>query len=102
MTDSDYRTILTKVSRFTGHKSTESLLHYIDFAWEKLGVFADIYEIKELQDKLNAVAYSVHSMKADLILLKEKPSRKLVDKIMQQVAELEVFSRVGNNSEIAK
>ena len=46
MTDSDYRTILTKVSKFTGHKNTESLFHYIDLAWEKLGIFSDVYEIR--------------------------------------------------------
>ena len=30
MTDNDYRTILTKVAKFTGHKNINSLFHYIN------------------------------------------------------------------------
>jgi site-specific recombinase XerD len=39
MTDADYRSILKKVATITGHGNEESLLHYLDLAWEELGVF---------------------------------------------------------------
>lgn len=38
MTDSDYRTVLKKVATITGHGNELSLLHYLDLAWDELGV----------------------------------------------------------------
>lgn len=40
MTDIDYESILKRVSAKTGHESVQSLWHYIDLAWEELGVWA--------------------------------------------------------------
>ncbi|ABE29472.1 phage integrase family protein [Paraburkholderia xenovorans LB400] len=39
ITDSDYRTILKRVAVFTGHGDEQSLLDYIDLAWEEMGIF---------------------------------------------------------------
>lgn len=39
ITDADYLTILAKVKPLTGHSSTDSLLHYVDWAWDEMGVF---------------------------------------------------------------
>jgi site-specific recombinase XerD len=39
ITESDYRTILTRVKVLTGHGSVESLFPYIHLAWEELGIF---------------------------------------------------------------
>ncbi len=39
MTDIDYESILKRVSAKTGHGSVQSLWHYIDLAWEELGVW---------------------------------------------------------------
>lgn len=38
MTDTDYRAILKKVATTTGHGSEVSLLHYLDLAWDELGI----------------------------------------------------------------
>lgn len=40
MTDIDYESILKRVAAKTGHGSVQSLWHYIDLAWEELGVWA--------------------------------------------------------------
>lgn len=40
MTDIDYESILKRVADKTGHASVQSLWHYIDLAWEELGVWA--------------------------------------------------------------
>lgn len=40
MTDIDYESILKRVADKTGHGSVHSLWHYIDLAWEELGVWA--------------------------------------------------------------
>lgn len=39
MTDIDYESILKRISAKTGHGSVHSLWHYIDLAWEELGVW---------------------------------------------------------------
>lgn len=39
MTDIDYESILKRVAAKTGHGSVQSLWHYIDLAWEELGVW---------------------------------------------------------------
>lgn len=35
----DYRTILKRVAVFTGHTSEDSLMNYIDIAWDEMGLF---------------------------------------------------------------
>lgn len=40
MTDIDYESILKRIANKTGHGSVQSLWHYIDLAWEELGVWA--------------------------------------------------------------
>lgn len=40
MTDIDYESILKRIADKTGHGSVQSLWHYIDLAWEELGVWA--------------------------------------------------------------
>jgi hypothetical protein len=42
MTDSDYRSILKRITAKTGHGSPESLWHYIDLAWEEMDVWAHV------------------------------------------------------------
>lgn len=42
MTDSDYQSILKRVSAKTGHGSVESLWHYIDLAWEEIDVWGGV------------------------------------------------------------
>lgn len=39
MTDIDYESILKRIASKTGHGSVQSLWHYIDLAWEELGVW---------------------------------------------------------------
>jgi len=40
MTDIDYESILKRIADKTGHGAVQSLWHYIDLAWEELGVWA--------------------------------------------------------------
>ncbi|MCX7553724.1 site-specific integrase [Marinicella sp. S1101] len=67
ITDNDYRTILKKVASFTGHKNLDSLMHYIDLAWDELDSFSYTYEVKELQEKLKAIFYLTHEIKSNII-----------------------------------
>ena len=91
ITDSDYRTILTKVTKFTGHRNVESLMHYIDIAWDELGAFSYTYEIKELQDKLKMIFYTTNALKAEVEKEKSKSnqSKVILEKIAIKLTELE-------------
>jgi len=42
MTDIDYESILKRVAVKTGHGSIESLWHYIDLAWDEMGVWGSV------------------------------------------------------------
>jgi integrase len=74
VTDADYRTILKRVAVFTGHGSVDSLLRYIDWAWEEMGVFdhvepAHAFEqmltvaLRELQSAQNLLSRNATQLK---------------------------------------
>jgi integrase len=89
MTESDYRTILKKVASFTGHKEPNSLMHYIDLAWDELDVFSYTYEVKELQDRLKAVSYSISSIKSNLYQLINNPSKHELEQLIKELTLIE-------------
>lgn len=74
---SDYRSILKRVATFTGHASEDSLMHYIDMAWEEMRLF-DYVEptitaitkaegvISELQSIVSSELLSQHIEKGKL------------------------------------
>jgi len=65
MTDIDYESILKRVAAKTGHGSVQSLWHYIDLAWEELGVWA-------VTDKALARLQAFDQLFADGLLLKHE------------------------------
>lgn len=65
MTDIDYESILKRVSSKTGHGSVQSLWHYIDLAWEELGVWGSI-------DKAIARLHAADQLFADLLALQHE------------------------------
>ncbi|NKJ47624.1 hypothetical protein CIC12_12900 [Burkholderia sp. SG-MS1] len=44
----DYRTILTRVAKLTGHTNPESLMPYIHLAWDELHLFGGADDLREL------------------------------------------------------
>lgn len=65
MTDIDYESILRRVAAKTGHGSVESLWHYIDLAWEELGVWGSI-------DKAIARLHAADQLFADILALQHE------------------------------
>lgn len=65
MTDIDYESILKRVADKTGHGSVQSLWHYIDLAWEEMGVWA-------CTDKALARLHAFDQLFADGLQLKHK------------------------------
>lgn len=88
MTESDYRTILQKVASFTGHKSADSLLHYIDLAWEELDAFSSIYDLKKLQDSMRAICFKINEIRAEVLDLRSSPRSKLIEEFESKLSEI--------------
>ena len=65
MTDIDYESILKRIAAKTGHGSIQSLWHYIDLAWEELGVWGSI-------DKAIARLQAADQLFADLLALQHE------------------------------
>ena len=87
--DSDYRTILTKVSTFTGHSDPESLRYYIDIAWDELGAHSHAYDVNNLQRKLKNVMYLTSSFKSDLARNKGATKSKIINLVNSCMDEIE-------------
>lgn len=95
MTDIDYESILKRVSAKTGHGSVQSLWHYIDLAWEELGVWGSI-------DKNIARLHAADQLFVDLLALQHdvetagnRQANKKID--LKQIAD-----RLGEIISIAK
>jgi len=87
--DSDYRTILTKVATFTGHKDPESLRHYIDLAWDELDVFSFAYEVDNLHSKLRSISRLVSELKGDIEGEKGSHKAKILSMIDNALTDIE-------------
>ena len=88
MTESDYRTMLQKVAAFTGHKSANSLLHYIDLAWEELDAFSSIYDLKKMQDAMRGICIKINELRAEMKSLEHSPKHKLIEEVESKLSEL--------------
>ncbi|RYH00007.1 MAG: hypothetical protein EON58_01800 [Alphaproteobacteria bacterium] len=66
MTEVDYLSILKKISAITGHKSPQSLLHYIDLAWDELGAFDRIETAKKIEAAIDSTVVRLISLIGDI------------------------------------
>jgi len=87
MTITDYESILKRVADKTGHGSVQSLWHYIDLAWEELGVWANT-------DKALARLHAFDQLFADGLQLKYelessgKPLPKELQPFLERLADI--------------
>lgn len=65
-TTADYRTILARVKPFTGHRSEQSLMHYINLAFDELGVFDFVDANLALVNALEESMKRLSELSADL------------------------------------
>lgn len=84
MTNSDYRTILKKVATITGHGSELSLLHYIDLAWDELGVGAQLDQAVAIDASIESTITQVISMIGTL----EHPHSQSAMKILLETRDI--------------
>lgn len=87
ITESDYRSILRKVATFTGHAREESLFHYIDWAWEEIGVFDKTNE-EMVDDAAIENINALMSLMAELRLKKSLSAKDIIETAMTKLREL--------------
>lgn len=95
MTDIDYESILKRVSAKTGHGSVQSLWHYIDLAWEELGVWGSI-------DKAIARLRAADQLFADLLALQHDMETSGNRQANKKFDLKQISDRLGEIISIAK
>jgi len=89
ITEADYRSILKKVAVVTGHGDPDSLLAYIDLAWEELGAFNRV----QTAQRMEAVVESAVSRLISLIGDTRRRSRAGFAVVNQALEALEDLRR---------
>lgn len=95
MTDIDYESILKRVAVKTGHGSVQSLWHYIDLAWEELGVWGSI-------DKAIARLHAADQLFADLLALQHETETLGNRQANRKIDLKQITDRLGEIISIAK
>lgn len=85
ITDADYRSILRKVATYTGHGSEQSLFHYIDWAWEEMGVFDYVQTASELCQHIEQSVTFVKSLKTELTLKIHLSPQTMLDRAVNEL-----------------
>lgn len=65
ITEGDYRSILKKVAVLTGHGVPDSLLSYIDLAWEELGAFNRVTAARRIEAVVDSTITRLISLIGD-------------------------------------
>lgn len=95
MTDIDYESILKRVFAKTGHGSVQSLWHYIDLAWEELGVWGSI-------DKNIARLHAADQLFAELLALQHDIETSGNCQVNRKIDLKQIADRLGEIISIAK
>lgn len=84
----DYRMVLEKVREKTGHKSIESLWHYIDLAYEMDGAWEPVKQAQEQMQGADQLRYELRQLQ------REWKHKDASDMTVDQVVDL-VVGRIG-------
>lgn len=99
MTDADYLSILKRVAAFTGHKDPNSLMHYLDLAWEEIGAFDYVQPAYELigavENAMRTITELAEGMKD------EKVSKSAKDEAVSRELS-EILNRVSASLQATK
>lgn len=93
MTESDYRSILRKVASVTGHKDITSLEHYIDLAWDELGIFKGVEPTINLLHSLEGSIASLRGLAQGLRKMKGPKRLESIKRIEEELAVLQEATR---------
>lgn len=89
----DQLTILKRVAVFTGHGNPESLLPYIDLAWEYLGIFKPIDQARDIARLLSEATVHIRTIGKKLVDNRKLSRSLIVDKLVEEIKLLEIRIR---------
>lgn len=81
MTDKDYRTILKRVAVFTGHGDPESLMHYVDLAWEEIGLFDYVQPALGLMAAVDSSLQLIQSIRDEIRLNPQYSAQNSIERV---------------------
>jgi hypothetical protein len=84
----DALSILKRVSVFTGHRDPESLLAYVDLAWDELGVFGRATPSSDLLLAVESTSAAVRSLVDSLPRARGKGRQAISERIHDEFASL--------------
>ena len=88
MKDSDYRTILRRVIVYTGHASEDSLKHYMDLAWDEIGVFNYVQPACDLVAAVEGSFGTLTSLMAEIKLKPYLSSQQIIERVTDELKAL--------------
>ena len=88
MTESDYRTILKRVAAFTGHADENSLMSYIDLAWNELGVFDAADNALALVTAVESGINSITSLIGDASSIRHLSGAQIAEKTIEELRQM--------------
>jgi len=86
--EKDYRTILKRVATFTNHKNIDSLLHYVDLAWDEIGAFDGADYVLQLESELRDNQFAIRSLISKLPLLSGYSKNKILEIVSQDLVAI--------------
>lgn len=90
VTGGDYRTILKKVATTTGHGNENSLMHYIDLAWEELGTTKQINKAIAIDASIERAVEQVISLTGSLETVNKKSAIEIVRETVELLRKLQI------------
>jgi hypothetical protein len=84
--EDDYLSILKKITKLTGHKKPESLLEYIELAWDELDIFSAANEAKVINERLISLKHEMSDFISSVNDLNINKKNK--DKILSDINKI--------------
>lgn len=86
----DYRSLLEKVREKTGHKSINSLWHYIDLAQNLAGVWDPVDKAISRTHAAEELSYELRQLRRDLRggVLNQMPADQIIDHISMRIEQI--------------
>ena len=95
MTDADYRSILKRVAVKTGHRSVESLWHYIDLAWDEMDVWGKVDGALERLRATDRFYEELLDLRRDVATSSSATPAQIIDHVTARLSEILGDARVG-------
>jgi hypothetical protein len=95
MQPTDDRSILKRVAVKTGHRSVESLWHYIDLAWDEMDVWGKVDGALERLRSTDRFYEELLDLRRDVATSRSATPAQIIDHVTARLSEILGDARVG-------